>query len=81
MRTSFWDSSENFAVSRPNGWLEGRFHFSFADYFNANNIGFGTLRVLNEDIVRSPGSFGCAFCSEARCPVAVCARGVLRLTA
>ena len=36
-------------------WLESHFHFSFADYFNPNNIRFGVLRVLNDDIVK-PGT-------------------------
>ncbi|WP_073994414.1 pirin family protein [Parasporobacterium paucivorans] len=31
------------------GWLKSRFHFSFADYYNPENINFGTLRVLNDD--------------------------------
>jgi hypothetical protein len=39
-------------------WLEGRFHFSFADYYNKENISFGTLRVLNDDVVKPGGSFG-----------------------
>jgi len=36
------------------GWLDSHFHFSFAEYFNPNNIRFGILRVLNDDIVQ-PG--------------------------
>ena len=35
-------------------WLESHFHFSFAEYFNPDNIHFGVLRVLNDDIVQ-PG--------------------------
>lgn len=37
------------------GWLESHFHFSFADYYNPDNIRFGVLRVLNDDIVQ-PGT-------------------------
>ena len=32
------------------GWLQSRFHFSFAEYRNPKNINFGVLRVLNADI-------------------------------
>ena len=37
------------------GWLESHFHFSFADYYNPDNLNFGVLRVLNDDIVQ-PGT-------------------------
>lgn len=33
------------------GWLKSKFHFSFADYYNPNNIQFGQLRVVNDDLV------------------------------
>jgi redox-sensitive bicupin YhaK (pirin superfamily) len=33
------------------GWLDSHFHFSFADYYNPENINFGVLRVWNDDIV------------------------------
>ncbi len=39
------------------GWLESRFHFSFAEYRNPDNINFGVLRVLNDDIVHPKGGF------------------------
>lgn len=39
------------------GWLESRFHFSFAEYRNPNNIKFGVLRVLNDDIVHPKSGF------------------------
>jgi redox-sensitive bicupin YhaK (pirin superfamily) len=39
------------------GWLESRFHFSFADYRNPNNINFGVLRVLNDDIIHANAGF------------------------
>ncbi|MGE0050432.1 MAG: pirin family protein [Arcobacter sp.] len=39
------------------GWLESRFHFSFAEYRNPNNINFGVLRVLNDDIVHPKSGF------------------------
>jgi redox-sensitive bicupin YhaK (pirin superfamily) len=40
------------------GWLQSRFHFSFAEYFNPQNINFGVLRVMNDDIVRAGSGFG-----------------------
>jgi redox-sensitive bicupin YhaK (pirin superfamily) len=39
------------------GWLESRFHFSFAEYRNPNNINFGVLRVLNDDIIHPMSGF------------------------
>ncbi len=36
------------------GWLHSLFHFSFAEYYNPDNIQFGNLRVINDDIVE-PG--------------------------
>jgi redox-sensitive bicupin YhaK (pirin superfamily) len=33
------------------GWLDSHFHFSFAEYYNPENINFGVLRVVNDDIV------------------------------
>ena len=37
------------------GWLDSHFHFSFAEYHNPENIRFGQLRVLNDDVVQ-PGT-------------------------
>ena len=37
------------------GWLHSRHSFSFAYYFNPDKMGFGLLRVLNDDIVE-PGT-------------------------
>lgn len=33
------------------GWLDTRFHFSFSNYYNPNNIDFGNLRVINDDFI------------------------------
>lgn len=33
------------------GWLKSKFHFSFANYYNPKNMNFGTLRVINDDLV------------------------------
>ncbi|MDR1572857.1 MAG: pirin family protein [Clostridiales Family XIII bacterium] len=35
-------------------WLDSRHHFSFAEYYNPDNMQFGDLRVLNDDWVK-PG--------------------------
>jgi len=40
------------------GWLKSKFHFSFADYFNPDNIHFGVLRVINDDLVEAKKGFG-----------------------
>ena len=47
---------ENMGTSNL-GWLESRFHFSFADYRNPKNMNFGVLRVLNDDIVHANSGF------------------------
>lgn len=39
------------------GWLESRFHFSFAEYRNYDNMNFGILRVLNDDIIHPQSGF------------------------
>lgn len=49
-------SKENMGTSNL-GWLESRFHFSFADYRNPDNINFGVLRVLNDDIIHPSSGF------------------------
>jgi hypothetical protein len=36
------------------GWLDTRWHFSFADYYDPANMNWGALRVFNDDVVR-PG--------------------------
>jgi redox-sensitive bicupin YhaK (pirin superfamily) len=40
------------------GWLRSRFHFSFADYRDPDNVNFGVLRVLNDDLVAPGHGFG-----------------------
>ncbi|GMB08151.1 pirin family protein [Thermolongibacillus altinsuensis] len=40
------------------GWLQSHFSFSFAEYFDPENIQFGPLRVFNDDIVAPRRGFG-----------------------
>ncbi|MCL2862004.1 MAG: pirin family protein [Firmicutes bacterium] len=42
--------------SKPMKWLETVYHFSFANYYNSNNLRFGNLCVLNDDLIS--GHFG-----------------------
>lgn len=36
------------------GWLNTHYHFSFSDYYNPQRMGFGNLRVINDDTIQ-PG--------------------------
>ncbi|WP_027410507.1 pirin family protein [Anoxybacteroides tepidamans] len=40
------------------GWLNSYFSFSFAEYFDPDNMNFGPLRVLNDDVVKPLHGFG-----------------------
>lgn len=39
------------------GWLNSTFHFSFAEYFNMDNMSFGALRVINDDLIAGNTGF------------------------
>jgi len=39
------------------GWLKAKHHFSFARYYNPKRMGFGKLRVVNDDLVAAGSGF------------------------
>lgn len=39
------------------GWLKANHHFSFANYYNPKRMGFGALRVINDDWVAAGAGF------------------------
>lgn len=39
------------------GWLKSRFHFSFGEYRNYDNIQYGPLRVMNDDLIAGHTGF------------------------
>ncbi|MCL6493600.1 MAG: pirin family protein [Ignavibacterium sp.] len=40
------------------GWLDTRYSFSFSSYYDPEKMGFGLLRVLNDDVVHPATGFG-----------------------
>lgn len=42
---------------RNHGWLDTRYHFSFSDWHDPNRMGWGALRVWNDDAIASRSGF------------------------
>lgn len=40
------------------GWLKTKYSFSFSNYYDANRMGFGALRVINDDEIAPGEGFG-----------------------
>ncbi len=47
----------NTLAHRDHGWLNTRYHFSFSDYYDPARMGWGKLRVWNDDIIASNSGF------------------------
>jgi hypothetical protein len=56
MKVSFDKSEER--GKGDYGWLTTCYSFSFADWYNPSKMGFGKLRVLNDDIIAPDQGFG-----------------------
>ena len=39
------------------GWLDARHHFSFADYYDSTRMGWGRIRVWNDDRIAAQSGF------------------------
>lgn len=48
----------NLRGGADHGWLKTHHSFSFGQYYNPENIHFGTLRVLNDDYIEGGMGFG-----------------------
>jgi quercetin 2,3-dioxygenase len=56
MTTKFYAGNERGQADF--GWLKANFSFSFGQWYNAEKVHFGALRVLNDDIIAGGAGFG-----------------------
>lgn len=56
--TNYYYMNKNYTVHKADerwssdiGWLQSKFSFSFAEYYNPKMMWFWTLRVINDDII------------------------------
>ncbi len=49
-------SDERYHANR--GWLDTRWHFSFDEYYDPDNMNWGPLRVFNDDVIQPGKGFG-----------------------
>ena len=42
---------------RDHGWLDTRHHFSFSDYYDPDRLGWGAIRVWNDDVIGPKAGF------------------------
>lgn len=56
MKTKIYRANER--GTADHGWLKANFSFSFANYYNAERLNFGALRVLNDDYIQGGMGFG-----------------------
>jgi redox-sensitive bicupin YhaK (pirin superfamily) len=51
-------AGEHFHHEEDDGWLSTYWHFSFDFYRDPQNMGFGPLRVFNDDVIKPGKGFG-----------------------